>query len=106
MLGLSVGLSEEEIAAMANPDSCTSFDETDRLVLHYSEILTRDNRVDDDTYNALAAGFSKDELMELATTVGLSALVNRVHATFLTGLDEDTAAQVGDANACMLRSAG
>ena len=48
MLGRGVGLSNEEIAAMANAANSALFDETDRLVLHYAEVLTRENRVGDE----------------------------------------------------------
>lgn len=102
MLGLSVGLSEQEIAAMGAPDQCDSFDAVDKLVLRYSEAVTKDNRVDDALYAELEAQFDRTELMELAATVGLAAMVNRMHATFRTDLDQDTQALVGDAQACSI----
>ena len=100
MLGQSVGLTNEEMASMAEPDTCASFDETDRLVLRYADVLTRENRVDDTLYAELEKQFPKIELLELSFTVGLSNLVNRVHATFRTDLDDSTRAQVGDAPMC------
>ena len=100
MLGRSVGLTDEEMAAMAAPDTCASFDATDRLVLRYSEVLTRENQVSDALYAELAARFPREELLELCMTVALSALVNRVHATFRTDVDGATRAQVGDAAFC------
>jgi len=106
MLGLSVGLTNEEMASMAAPDACASFDETDRLVLRYSQSLTRDNLVDDQLYSELAARFSQDELVELCVTVGLSAMVNRVHATFRTDVDDSTEAAVKGLSACMLPQRG
>jgi alkylhydroperoxidase family enzyme len=95
MLGRSVGLGDEEMAAMAEPESCATFDETDRLVLRYAEESTRQIRIDDELYRALAKRFPKEELFELAMTVALAAMVNRVHATFRTDLDEATHAAVG-----------
>ena len=100
MLGRSVGLSNEEIGWMGEAEASPLFDATDRLVLRYSDLLTRENRVPDDIYNALAARFSKDELVELAFTVGLSNLVNRVHSTFQTDLDGSTKTEVGDVAFC------
>lgn len=100
MLGRSVGITDEELLAMAEPDSCVSFDDTDKLVLRYSETLTRDNRVDDTLYADLAAAFSADEILELAITVGMSAMVNRVHATFGTDVDDATRESVGDGLVC------
>ena len=102
MLGLSVGLTKEEMAMLHEPESCTSFDDTDRLVLRYSEILTRDNKVDDTMFLALKEKFSEPQIMELALTVGLSALVNRVHATGGTDVDARTREYIGDAIACVL----
>ena len=102
MLGLSVGLTEDEMASMGAPDSCASFDETDKLVLRYSESLTRDNLCDDQLYAELAQRFSKDELVELCVTIGLSAMVNRVHATFRTDVDDSTEAAVTGLGACLL----
>lgn len=64
MLGQSVGLTDEEMASMAEPETCASFDDTDRLVLRYADVLTRDNRVDDTLYAALEKRFPKIELLE------------------------------------------
>ena len=106
MLGLSVGLTNEEMASMAAPDNCASFDATDKLVLRYAQVLTRDNIVDDELYAQLAARFNKDELVELCVTVGLSAMVNRVHATFRTDVDDSTEAAVAGMSACLLPPRG
>ncbi len=90
------------MVAMGDPQSCASFDATDKLVLRYAEMLTRDNRVDDALYAELEARFPREELLELCATVGLSALVNRMHATFRTDLDESTSSAVSDAPVCLL----
>jgi alkylhydroperoxidase family enzyme len=100
MLGRSVGLSDEEMAGMGDPMSVASFDAIDRLVLRYAETSTREIRIPDELYAELAARFSERELFELAMTVALAALVNRMHATFRTDLDDNTRAIVGDAPQC------
>ncbi len=102
MLGLSVGLTKDEMALLHEPEACRSFDDVDRLVIRYSEILTRENRVDDALFAALKEHFSEAQIMELALTVGLSALVNRVHATGGTDVDARTREYIGDAIACVL----
>lgn len=89
MLGRSIGLSPEEIAAMAEP-SASLFDDKDRVVLRYAEVLTRENRVDDALYAELERHFPRDELFELCVSVALAAFVNRVHATFRTDVDTPT----------------
>jgi alkylhydroperoxidase family enzyme len=100
MLGRSVGLTDEEMAAMADWDTTPLFDDTDRLVLRYAEVLTRENRVNDALYAELESRFPRDELIELCMTVALAAFVNRVHATFRTDVDDSTRALVGDAQFC------
>jgi alkylhydroperoxidase family enzyme len=100
MLGRSVGISDEEMAAMAAAEASPLFDAVDRLVIRYAEILTRTNRVSDELFAELAARFDQQELVELCFAVGLAALVNRVHATFKTDVDEATRAEVGDAPFC------
>jgi hypothetical protein len=55
MLGQSVGLTGEELAAMADAETCATFDATDRLVLRFAEVSTREIRVDDALYAALEA---------------------------------------------------
>jgi alkylhydroperoxidase family enzyme len=101
MLGRSVGITDDQFAAMADSADSPHFDATDKLVLRYAEVLTRDNRVDDALYAELSARFPKDELIELCMTVALAAFVNRVHATFQTNVDESTDDFLGDdAPAC------
>jgi alkylhydroperoxidase family enzyme len=100
MLGRSIGISDDEIAAMAESQTSALFDATDRLVLRYAETLTRENRVSDELYAELTARFPQDQLVELCFTVGLAALVNRIHATFRTDVDGVTQAAVGEAAFC------
>lgn len=93
-LGSSAGISDEELSWLNGWQEAPVFDETDRLVLRYADALTRENRVGAELYAALAARFAPRELFELCMAVSLSALVNRVHATFLTDVDERTAQRV------------
>jgi hypothetical protein len=41
----------------------------------------------------LASHFSQQQIIDICLTVGLSNMVNRFHATFLTDLDEATTAE-------------
>ena len=99
-LGRSAGITDHEMAAMAEAQSSPLFDETDKLVMHYAEVLTRTCKVTNELYRRLEARFTREELVELCFLVGLAALVNRVHATFATDVDEVTRASVGDAPFC------
>jgi len=72
--------------------------------VRYAQKSTRLEPIDDATYAALAAHFTPAQIIDICLTVGLSNMVNRFHATFLTDLDEQTIAEVeaGDrvAGAC------
>jgi alkylhydroperoxidase family enzyme len=75
------------------------YDAPQAAVIRYAQKSTRLERIDDATYNALAAHFSVPQIMDICLTVGLSNMVNRFHATFLTDVDAATIAEVeaGDA---------
>ena len=70
-------------------------------IVAYAQKSTRMERIDDATYAALAANFTPAQIIDITMTVGLSNMVNRFHATFLTDLDEATTreAEAGDATA-------
>ena len=88
------------MAAMADAHNSPLFTEKEKLVMRYAETLTRTCRVSDEMFRQLEAQFSRDEIVELCFLVGLSNLVNRVHATFQTDVDAATRAKVGDAPVC------
>ena len=70
-------------------------------IVRYAQKSTRLEPIDDELYVDLAKYFSKEQLVDLCLTVGLSNMVNRFHSTFQTDLDESTlaAAEAGDAAA-------
>ncbi len=60
--------------------------------------------IDDGTYSALTDHFNTRQIIETCLTVGLSNMVNRFHATFLTDLDPW--AQDASGEACPLPCPG
>jgi len=90
MLGRSVGLTENELRSMGDTKMCDTYSEADLCVIEYSEQLTMNNIVSNEMYACLGKYFSQEQIVELSMTVGLSAMVNRVHATFKTDVDKDT----------------
>ena len=75
------------------------YDAPQAAIIRYAQKSTRLEPIDDVTYGDLARHFSTQQIMDICMTVGLSNLVNRFHATFLTDVDEATLAEVaaGDA---------
>lgn len=75
------------------------YDAPQAAIIRYAQKSTRLERIDDASYTALADHFSVPQIMDICLTVGLSNMVNRFHATFLTDVDAATLAEVeaGDA---------
>jgi alkylhydroperoxidase family enzyme len=89
LLGRAAGLTEEKLTHLGDdplPEGVYEADEA--AIVCYAQRLTRMAPIDADTYGALAAHFDTTQLIELCFTVGLSNMVNRFHATFLTDVDE------------------
>jgi alkylhydroperoxidase family enzyme len=77
----------------------TVYDAAQAAIIRYAQKSTRLKPIDNETYSALSAHFSTQQIMDICLTVGLSNMVNRFHATFQTDVDEATIAAVeaGDA---------
>jgi alkylhydroperoxidase family enzyme len=63
-------------------------------IIRYAQKSTRLERIDDTTYGTLERHFSKEQIIDICLTVGVSNMINRFHATFLTNVDESTLAEV------------
>jgi alkylhydroperoxidase family enzyme len=70
------------------------YDPAEAAIVRYARKSTRLEPIDDTTYGALARYFTPAQIIDICITVGLSNMVNRFHATFLTDLDEQTIAEV------------
>lgn len=102
MLGRSVGLDDDELAALADWRESELFDEVDRAVLRYVDSVRLENRVPDEVFEALQSHFSQAEIMKLCIATTFAGLVNGVHATFRTELDASTLESVRDAPFCLI----
>ncbi|MGI8549355.1 MAG: carboxymuconolactone decarboxylase family protein [Dehalococcoidia bacterium] len=82
------------------------YSEAEAAIVRYAQQSTREIVIADQTYAALVPHYSRQQIIDICLTVGLSNMVNRFHATFQTDLDEETLAAVeaGDAaaGACAL----
>jgi alkylhydroperoxidase family enzyme len=70
------------------------YDDAEAAIVRYAQKSTRLEPIDDATYGALARHFSTEQIMDICLTVGLSNMVNRFHATFLTDVDDETITEV------------
>jgi alkylhydroperoxidase family enzyme len=96
LLGRAAGLTEEKLAHLGDdplPEGVYTAEEA--AIVGYSQRSTRMEAIDDATYGSLAEHFETKQLIEICFTVGLSNVVNRFHATFLTDLDPWTHEALG-----------
>jgi alkylhydroperoxidase family enzyme len=91
LLGRAAGLTEEKLAHLGDdPLPEDVYSDAESAIVRYAQRSTRMEPIDDDCYGALAAHFSTQQMIEICFTVGMSNMVNRFHATFLTELDAFT----------------
>lgn len=91
MLGRSVGLSTEQLNHLGDdPLPEGVYSEPEAAIVRYAQISTRGIFIDDGVYGDLARHYTDEQMVEICMVVGLSNVVNRFHATFLTDVDEDT----------------
>ena len=89
----SIGMSDELIAALRVGADDPVFDDLQRLVVRYTDDVVANVKASDETFDALAAHLSVQELQELTITIGFYMTVSRYLETF--GVDiEDPAANV------------
>jgi alkylhydroperoxidase family enzyme len=101
LLGRAAGIDDERLAHLGDdPLPPGLYDDEATAIIHYSQASTRMLPIDDDIYGALTDHFEQAQIVELCLVVGLSNIVNRFHATFLTAVDESTTAAL--AGACPL----
>ena len=92
MLGRSAGLTEEKLRHIGDdplPDDGT-YDEAARSIVEYARRSSRLEPITDELFARLSEHFDQRSIIELCFTVGLSNVINRFHATFLTEVDPET----------------
>ncbi len=92
MLGRSIGLTDEEILSLRGWRASGLYGPVDRLLLEYVEETKLRHRVTDELYERLTRHFSTRQLIDLCFAAGISDLINRFHATFVTDVDDATLA--------------
>ena len=96
VLGRSAGLSEEKLRHIGDdPLPEGVYDDDERAIVEYAHRSTHLQPITDELFGRLSAHFSQKQLIEICFTVGLSNLINRFHATFLTDVDPETGEVVG-----------
>ncbi len=79
--GRKAGLSERQINEVNNFETSDAYDDLQRDVLQYAEEVTRHVEASEDLFSRLKAKLSEREIVELAMTVAIANLTNRVTET-------------------------
>ncbi|MGB7302099.1 MAG: hypothetical protein WA888_15565 [Burkholderiaceae bacterium] len=74
------------------------YSDAQAAIIRYAAKSTRLEPIDDVTYGNLEKHFSKQQIIDLCLTVGMSNVINRFHATFQTDVDASTLAEVDAGN--------
>ncbi len=76
----AAGMTDEMIEALrapADPDDIAGIEPLDRIVLRYTDSMTRDIHVPDDVYQALQTHFDDQAIVELTATIAAYNMVSR-----------------------------
>jgi alkylhydroperoxidase family enzyme len=97
LLGRAAGLTEEKLQHLGDdPLPKDVYEPDEAAIVRYAQRSTRMEPIDDSTYRALREHFDERQIIEICFTVGLSNMINRFHATFLTELDPTTGGALKD----------
>jgi hypothetical protein len=90
VIGKRVGITDEEIAALASDSSGYAWSNGDAALIVMSDELCEDNCVSDQTWQALTTRWNEAELTELVMVAGTYRLVSGYLNTMGVQLDADT----------------
>jgi 4-carboxymuconolactone decarboxylase len=86
-MGKAAGVSQEKVEAIPYWTSAKCFDEKERAVLAYTDESTRVVQVKDETYQALRAFLSEQEIVKLTVCIGYYGMVSRYLVAMQVELD-------------------
>lgn len=86
-IALRAGVRQEQIDALAEWESSKHFKEKERAVLRYTDELTKNIRVKDETFAALRKFLNEEEMVELTTVIGYYGMVCRILEAFQVELE-------------------
>jgi len=77
-IALRTGLNQEQIDDLPSWESSEKFNQQERAVLQYTDEVSRDIRVRDETFAAVRSFLSEEGIVELTTAVGYYGMVCRI----------------------------
>lgn len=77
-IALQTGVKQEQIDALPDWEKSGKFNEQERAILRYTDEVTKNIRVRDDTFAAVRSFLSEEGIVELTTTIGYYGMVCRI----------------------------
>jgi len=77
-IGLEVGVKQKQIDEISDWAASAEFNDQERAVLHYTDEVTQDIRVKDETFAGLREFFSDHTIVELTIAIGYYCMVCRI----------------------------
>ena len=77
-IALRTGLKQEQIDDLPNWESSENFSPRERAVLRYTDEVTQDIRVKDNTFGTVRGVLGEEGIVELTTTIGYYGMVCRI----------------------------
>ncbi len=89
-MALRAGVSAEKIKALPYWEKSGDFNDRERAVLRYTDEVTRNIRVEDDTFAAVRSFLSEEGMVELTATIGYYGMVCRILEAFQIELEPES----------------
>ena len=93
-IGRGIGMSAELLAAIDEGPQAAAFDETQRLVMLFTDDVVKNVRASDATFDPLSQILPYKQMQELVITIGYYMMVSRFLETF--DVDIETGSPVSD----------
>ena len=85
--GKRVGITDQQIQEIGNYSESSAFTPLEKLVLRYTEELTRTAKLSDAVFKRLRGFFDDRALMELVINTSIANMNNRITDSFIADLE-------------------
>jgi len=95
-LALEVGLTKEQLDTISDWQNSSEFNKEARTILQFTDEVTQNIKVTDQTFNGLKKFFNDQLIVELTLTAGYYAMLARVLVALQVEVDEVSTASASD----------
>lgn len=89
MFGKEVGITDEQVRAIAHWENSDVFNETEQAVLRFTDEVAKNAKVKDKTFSNVAKCLNQRMMVELALTVGYYGMIARILLPFAVDLSDE-----------------